>query len=240
MNKLADLLGDTDQAQLLRFMMAAHLKQPEDAARLLAEGLQRWPDSVPLQYAASEAQLTRSVPGAPAATAGMAMRLPAEPALVVTATQQASQQQWNAVAEADPLLARVPWTAQWGLQTAQLRAEWRTRVKNPELRQRFGDEGIAIADRAIVMQPDMFWHALRARSAAGTNRPEVTLESIAAFCATVDQVKEKLAGAERRLARDRAVALTALMKQLEGDARVSAARVAEVKKRLNETVDALL
>jgi len=240
MNKLADLLGDTDQSQLLRFMMAVHLKQPENAARLLAEGLRRWPDSVPLQYAAAEAQLTRSVPGEPAITAGMAMQLPAEPALVVTATQHASQQQWNAVADADALLAKVPWTAQWGMQAAQLRAEWRARVKNPELRQRFGDEGIAIADRALVTQPDMFWHALRARSASGTSRPEVMLESIAAFCATVEQTKQKLTGSERRLARDRAIALTGLIRQLEGDSRVSAVRVAEVNKRLNDAVDALL
>jgi spermidine synthase len=240
MRRLADLLGDTDQSQLLRYMMAMHLKQPDIARQLLAEGLMRWPDSVMLQYAAAEGRLSGLSRAAPTAVpVAVDERLPAEPALVVRLTRAATEQRWGEVADGDAQLARVPWTAQWGLQAAQLRAEWRMRVKNPDLRQRFGEEGIAIADRAIVTQPDVFWHSLRAWSATGTNRPEVMLESIAAFCITADQIKEKLAGGERRLARDRAVALTSLVQQLERDARVDAARVGDVKRRLDEVVDAL-
>jgi hypothetical protein len=168
-----------------------------------------------------------------------AAQLRGEPAMVVAATQAASGQHWDALAEVDEQLAQVPITAQWGLQAQQLRAEWRMRVKNPELRQRYGDEGIAIADRAEVAQPDVFWHSLRAWSAAGTNRPEVMVESLAAFCTTAESIKAKLTGSERKLVHDRAVAMQALYAPLQGDARIDPARYSDVRARLDATVKAL-
>jgi hypothetical protein len=137
---------------------------------------------------------------------------------------------------ADAALASVPWTAQWGLQAAQLRVEWRMRVNNPGLRQRYGDEGIAIADLAEVAQPDVYWHALRARSAVGTNRPEVVLESAALFCATVEKTIDKLADNEKRLVGVRAAGLVEVVKSLDQDNRVDAERVRVVLSRLQSIV----
>jgi len=240
MNRVADALGDTDTSRLLRYMSAMHQKQFDVGTKLLQDGLRRWPDSVPLLYAAVEQQLSDAGRAAPSAVALPASaRLPAEPALVLNLTRAAASQDWGTVSGADAFLAQVPWTAQWGVQAAQLRAEWRMRVKNPELRQRYGDEGIAITDRAEVAQPDVFWHALRARSAAGTNRPEVMLESAALFCATTETVKDKLTSGEKRLIMARAVGLSEVLQQLNGDARVDAGRVQDVQQRL-QRITALL
>jgi hypothetical protein len=237
MNHVAEILGNTDESLLLRYMMAMNLKQESVANDLLQKGLALWPNSPRLLYAAAEKQLSASNAMLPGSSSPQVAALPAEPAMVVAVSRFAALQRWDDVAQADEQLAAVPWTAQWGAQAAQLRAEWRMRVKNQNLRQRFGDEGIAIADRAEVTQPDVFWHWLRAWSAVGTNRPEVILESTAQFCATVGQIKAALTAKERSLIHDRAVMLATMYReQLGNDRRVEAARVALIGKKLDQVV----
>jgi spermidine synthase len=234
--RMTQILGDSDQATLLRYMLAVRQQQPELAAGLLAAGLKRWPQSVMLRYADAAASLNTLAAGNGSdGHMSSVAALTGEPAVVVAAMQAAARQQWGAVAEVDQQLAQVPITEPWGPQAEQLRAEWRMRVKNAGLRQRYGDEGIDIADRAEISQPDVFWHALRALSAAGTNRPEVVVESIAAFCTTADSIIAGLSNGERRLVRERAVALQGLLAQLQGDGRVDASRYEEVGERLAAT-----
>jgi hypothetical protein len=240
MSRVADLLGDTDRATLLRYMMAMHQKDHRLGDDLLHDGLRRWPESVPLLYASAASPFTELDRGSASRDADTsAARLTGEPALVIDLTRAAAQQQWARVAAADDRLATVDWTAQWGLQAAQLRAEWRIRVTSPELRQQFGDQGIAIADRAEVSQPDFDWHALRAWSAAGTNRPEVMVESVAMFCVTAEQIRATLAPAEIKALRDRAVGLVGVVAQLTGDSRVDAQRLTSVRNRLTKVVQSL-
>ena len=237
MNRVAELLGDTDVSRQLSYMMAMHLKQFDIGNRLLQDGLRRWPNSVPLLFTAAEQQLSEAGRAISQPLAANALsRLPAQPAMVLNTMRDASSQDWPKVMAADAALATVPWTAQWGLQAAQLRVEWRMRVNNPGLRQRYGDEGIAIADLAEVAQPDVYWHALRARSAVGTNRPEVVLESAAIFCATVEKTIDKLADNEKRLVGVRAAGLVEVVKSLDQDNRVDAERVRVVLTRLQSIV----
>jgi spermidine synthase len=235
--RMTEIVDDSDQRTLMQYMMSMHQRQPEVAAGLLAAGLKRWPESVSLHYAETEAELARRTPGdtgnKPLASAA---KLTGEPAMVVAATLAASRQQWAAVAALDEQLAQVPVTAQWEPQAQRLRAEWRMRVNNRELRQRFGDEGIAITDRAEVNYPDVFWHALRAWSAAGTDRPEVVLESVAAFCTTAASLGNKLAMADRQQLYERALSLQQLLGQLRGDGRIDGGRAAEVREHLDATV----
>lgn len=240
MNRVADLLGETDRAVLLRYMAAMHDKQAKAAAELLRDGLRRWPDSVPLLYALAETQVNEQARGSASGDLpSTATRLSGDPALVIDLTRAVSDQQWDRVAAADDRLADIDWTAQWGPQAAQLRTEWRMSVKTPELRQQLGTQGIVIADRAEVSQPDVFWHARRAWSAAGTNRPAVVLESIAMFCVTAEQSRGKLAAPEVKAIRDRGAGLLTLIGQLQDDSRVDAWRVIAVRDRLTKVVDSL-
>jgi hypothetical protein len=239
-SKIPDYVGDTDVSLLMRYMMAQHLKEPEIAKDFLAKGLARWPNSVPLLYADVESEMGVLVAGkASEGVARSAAKLSGEPAMVLAATRAATRQEWDSLAQADEQLAQIPWTAQWGLQAQQLRGEWRMRVKNPELRQVYGDEGIAIADRAEVTQPDVFWHSLRAWSAVGTNRPEVIVESVAAFCLTAQQVRPKLLASERALVHARAVALQPILAKIQGDSRIDSERYEVIRVRLDEVVKAL-
>ncbi|HTP39646.1 MAG TPA: fused MFS/spermidine synthase, partial [Steroidobacteraceae bacterium] len=238
--RLADALGDSPRAVQLRYMMAMRLKQPDIARQLLADGVARWPDDGVLRYLSVEpelADLARDA-GSPAARASLA-RLPAEAQLVFSGVVAATHQQWDQLRALDAQLSQVSWTAPWGLEAAQLRCEWRVRVKNPELRQEVGDEGIAIADRALNTEPDIFWYSLRAWSAVGTGRPEVELESIAGFAETLNGIARDMTPQEKALARERAQGLKPLLEQLGSEAALDPVRLQEVRDKMARALAAL-
>lgn len=235
MSRVADVLGESAKSAHLRYMMAMHLQQPETGSQLLAAALQRWPDDQDLLYLAAEAVLGDVVAGraTPQALAGL-RRLTGERALVVQAKLAAARNDWETVSRLDAALAAVPWHAQVGALAAEMRTEWRVRVQNPELRQRLGDEGIAIADLAEVSEPNLLWHARRAWSAAGTNRPEVVLESAAAFNSTMAKSMDVLTGSYRAIVHRQALLLLDLLKPLADDRRIDAERYRQVVGKLNE------
>jgi len=237
---LADALGPSATAVQLRYMSAMRLGQPQRAASLVAEGLTHWPQSTALRYLQVEPYLSDlAFDRATAEQRAQAVSLPAEVQPVLAGMRAAGHQDWSALAALDETLSRVNPLAAWGVQAAQLRVEWRARVQNPELRQRYGDEGIAMADRVLSTDPDAFWFALRALSAGGTNRPEVALESIAGFAATVSEVAGKLSASERALLSARAGTLAPALDALAGDNRVDARRVTEVRSAFDQAVDKL-
>jgi hypothetical protein len=120
------------------------------------------------------------------------------------------------------------------MEAAQLRVEWRARVANPELRQRYGDEALAIIDQALPQQPTVVWYALRAMSALGTNRPEVELESIASFTRVANENLPQLSTDERQVIQARALALEPMLEPLLADSRLDAVRVRRVRDALQE------
>jgi spermidine synthase len=235
LRQLIDSLPDSDQRQYLRFETAMRDEHPDQAAQLLREGLQRWPASQSLNYAIVQSHLDELAANQPSAQVLAAIsRLEGDAALVVRGVREAAGRDWQALAQLDGALGDVALTAPWGLQAAQLRVEWRARVANPELRQRYGDEALAIVDRALPQQPTVVWYALRAMSALGTNRPEVELESIASFTRVANENLPQLTALELQVVRERAAALAPMLEQLVGDSRLDAARVSRVRDALQE------
>ncbi|MFT3907483.1 MAG: fused MFS/spermidine synthase [Steroidobacteraceae bacterium] len=234
LHALADALGDTPRAAQLRYMMAMRLKEPAIGRQLIDTAVMRWPDDSTLRYLAVEGELGALAQGGGSAEARANLRrLPDDALHVFAAMQAASSQQWDQVRALDAALSEIPWTAPWGLQAAQLRCEWRIRVKNAELRPQVGDEGIAIADRALNTQPDLFWYSLRAWSAVGTGRPDVELESIAGFAQTLQGIAAKLSGADLQIARSRAQSLQALLEELSRDPQSDPIRRTQVREKLD-------
>ncbi|MFO1402336.1 MAG: fused MFS/spermidine synthase [Steroidobacteraceae bacterium] len=237
---LADVLEDTPRSVLLRYQMAMKLGEPKIAADLLHQALERWPEDPILNYLAVEPVMGRLASGAADAEAAARLRyVPKEVRLVLDGMRAAATGQWDRLRALDTDLAAVPWTAPWGLEAARLRCEWRVRVGNAELRPIVGPEGIAIADRALATQPDLFWYSLRALSAVGTGRPEVELESINGFARTLRDVGERLGPAERTVARNSAAAMQGLVRDLAGESRLDANRYAEVREHLESALTGL-
>jgi spermidine synthase len=237
MRRLAEVLGDTEQGVYLRYLQAQQAGRTADASRQLAAALARWPRSAILRYAIVDAQLARLAAGevSPQMQAAIA-QLPEEPATVVRALRAAAAGDWGAVADADATLAAARWTAPWGLQAAQLRAEWRARVGNSELRRRYGDEGILICDRALAVQPTIIWYALRALNGAAAERPAVVLESVAGFAANVRDALPRLDASEQALVHAQARTLWRLLADLEQASGVDPARLAEVRAMLRDAL----
>lgn len=235
LQRLIQVLPDSDQREYLRFDTAMRAEHPDEAARVLREGLKRWPMSQLLNYALVQAHVDEFAANHPSAEALAAVgRLSGDAALVLRGVRFAATQDWQAVAQLDRALADVSITAPWGLEAAQLRVEWRARVANPELRQRYGDEALAIVDEALPQQPTVVWYALRAMSAAGTNRPEVGLESIASFTRVAEDNLPQMGAGERRVVLERALALTPMLEQLASDGHLDPQRIGRVREALQE------
>jgi spermidine synthase len=240
--RLAEALGDTEEGAYLRYLQALQAGHAAEAQEQLAAGLVRWPASAVFRYAVVDAQLARISAGEMPPELGAAMaRLPAEPAMVVRTLRAAAAEDWGAVARADEALAAVRWTAPWGLQAAQLRAEWRARVASPELRHRYGDEGIRLCDRALAAQPTLIWYALRALNGASADRPDVVLESAVGFAANARDAWHRLDAPGQVLVRAQARTVAGLLFDLErapdaDGTRVDRARLAEVRVMLRDAL----
>jgi len=97
---------------------------------------------------------------------------------VAQANALAHASQWKALSELDADLASVPWTDPSKAQAVQLRAEWRSHVITPSLRQQLGEECVSILDEAIVAQPTLTLYGLRARCGLVATRNDVVIESL--------------------------------------------------------------
>jgi len=150
--------------------------------------------------------------------------------------RMAAVQDWQGLTQLDRSLSQIALTAPWGMQAAQLRVEWRVRVANPELRERYGNEALAIIDQVLPQQPTSIWCALRALSAVGTGRPEIELESIAGFTRAAEGGLSQQDPGERRALLERARTLTQLMDALAADEHLDRGRVATVRDGLNALV----
>lgn len=231
---LIEAMPEGEARDYLRFEQAMRAGQPEQGALILSDGLQRWPTSALLGYAQVEPQLGELVSGRPSAQAlAAAARVSGEGALVVRGVRMAGLQDWQGLAQLDRSLADVALTAPWGMQAAQLRVEWRARVANPELRQRYGDEALAIIDQVLPQQPTSIWYALRALSAVGTGRADIELESIASFTHAAERSLPQLDAAERVALLERAGSLAQLLDTLGDDKELEQVRLATVREGLN-------
>jgi hypothetical protein len=114
---------------------------------------------------------------APPEIAAEASRLPESAAAIIKAGHYAEQLDFQSLLQLDPVLAHIPWTAAWKLDSVQARADWRGRIGG-DARRRAGEECITIIDNAIVVQPTLALYQDRARCALAAGRPDVLVESL--------------------------------------------------------------
>jgi len=121
---------------------------------------------------------------APAEVTEAATYLSPRAAAVIDAQRHAVAGNWAQLLPLEATLQATRPTDAWYMNSAQVRADWRSRVTNADVRARFGREALAILDDVIVTQPSTPLLTLRARAAMNADRPDVVVESIAEILRT--------------------------------------------------------
>jgi len=215
---MENALGDTPAgyaARITRLMASADANTARQIAR---EGMELFPDDQALRYTYIRPWLGPLARGTAGPEVNAAAKLLSEaPAALLRAAIFKAREDFQSIADLDATLARVPWTAAWKLDAVQVRADWRGRVADIDLRKRAGEECIALIDAAILVQPTLALYDDRARCALGAAREDMLIESLWFFAQGTYARSLGLTHEERaRAARDLS-AVTRVLRQTSQD-----------------------
>ena len=241
---MANALGDAPGGFAARISALTANGESDPARQLAREAVQLFPDDQSLRYTYLRPWLGAIARGtATPEIATAANALAESPAALIKAGRLTAQQDFQAVMDLDPVLARIPWTAPWKLDAVQARADWRGRLAPGDLRQRAGDECIALIDDAIVVQPTLVLYEARARCAVAAGRPDVLVESLWYFGQGTYANSLRLTPDDRsRAKRDLESVVRILRDALKDPAyqgRVDPVRVTEVVDKLQANIERL-
>jgi spermidine synthase len=165
---------------------------------------------------------------APADVAEIAAGADPRSKFMIEMTRHAFKSEWPAIAAADGRLAEIPWLDPWYAEATDLRVNWRTRVTNPQQKKRFAEEAIAMIDRSCLLSPTLALYGFRARAGFNAARPEIVVESVAAYARLAGRMASLRVNTVESLRQDQR-ALTTI---LDDAARMTGAdpvRIAEVR-----------
>lgn len=236
--RLGAILGDTPQGAYVRALSVILTGQVEAGQRLFHEALARFPADQELRFEVVRPQLGALARGtAPAAMVETARGLTGEPKLVLDAITYAAREQWDDLLRLDPELAAIPWVSPWSIDALQTRLDWRTRVATPPARRAYGDEALALVDRALVVQPTSALYGLRARAAIAADRPDVIVESISSYAQAMYATAAHLpVGRQRTNARTTLQGLAQVLDETSTRAPATAPRARAVRARVLDSM----
>jgi hypothetical protein len=236
--RLNVLAGATDpQSQAGYEVNAVRLEVDGDrdaAHDMIQQGLARYSDSENLRYEYIQPWLTRLARGtATKEVTAQAAKLTGSAEAVVKGTVLASQHRWAQLRDLDGSLAEATWRDPWKLDALMLQVQWRCQEEvAPEVRRQRGDEALGMIDQAVSTQPAMVLYALRVQSALAAQRAAAVVESIweyghGSFAdGTLDPAQIR-------------VALRELLQLLNEQTGADRVRLAEVRNRLLDDMQAL-
>jgi spermidine synthase len=247
LERMADIarrLGDAPASTYIRSLLLDVGGEPAAAHELLGAARLRWPDSALLTYAWAQPLQRSLAPGADEPALRVALdsaiaQLPAPAQAALNGIAALRAGRIGDIAAADALLASARWSEAWAPDAQQLRAEWRSRVSNPELAPALADQSIAIIDRLALLQPAAPLFAIRARAALAAQRPDVLLES--AFSMTQWTLAAASGAPPEARARARAALqeLLTLLASQKDDQRMDGVRLAEIRSRIDDAIEKL-
>ncbi|MGH8287100.1 MAG: fused MFS/spermidine synthase [Steroidobacteraceae bacterium] len=233
--RVARLLEGTAHGAYVHATALRSAGRREAAARHVRESLARFPGSSALRHEYLQPWFPALTGGrAPAEVAAEAAKLTGNAATVLQAGRLGATNRWHELPEIDRALAAVEWTDPWKLEAVQMRADWRVRVSNEDVRRRFGEEALALVDQAIVVEPTVALYAMRARCALAADRPDVLVESVWGFAQGAFANIARLEPNQRAEARANVEGLMRVLDENAADRRVNPERVKEVRSRLED------
>ena len=174
---------------------------------------------------------------APEDISAFARGLEGSAAAVVESGRHAAAGDWAKVPALDRELRAAQWTDAWYFESVQMRADWRTRVSNPEARPRMGREALQLLDDAVVSHPTPTLYSLRARAAISADRPDVLLESVASFVQGTVSTLARTSERDLPSLRSSIDALIEVVDGLSDDPRVRTERRDQVRANLTKARD---
>jgi spermidine synthase len=239
--RMGQLLPDASMAIYAQAIARNSLGDRAAGNRLLREALALNPDNQAARFERIRPWLAAIAQDkAPEEIAAELPRLAPAPSAVLQAGRHAVAGEWEKIPPLDTAMAAAKFTDPWFPEAVQMRADWRSRVSSKDLQARYGREALAMIEEAIVSQPNAAMFALRARSAAAADRPDIVLESINGYASSLLNSVRALAPADLPSLSGNLDALLKALERLDGDARVNQARLEEVRASLMSARDNLL
>ena len=244
LDAMAAALAASESGHIVRVTALAARGEPQASHQLAHEGIALFPESQALRYTYIRSFIGPLAQGTATPEIASAAQGLGEPAAaLIQARRFSTQQNWQGLADLDPILSHALWTDPWKFDAVQDRAEWRGRIASPEKRRQAGDECLSLIDEAIVVQPSLALYRLRARCASSAGRKDVFVESLwqlgqGTYNSGMRGPPEQRAGARRDIETIIRV-LKANVPADERDGGAESARVAEVIERLNDNIQHL-
>jgi predicted membrane-bound spermidine synthase len=177
-NDFANAVPDRAAALLLHAAGRSFQGKDEDALRYLRQAIATRPDSLQARFALVKNQLGALVKGsAPEEIQLIADSLSGAPRAVVAGWRHAAARDWFALAQLEPRLAPSEPTDLWYPEATQLRVEWRTKVRMQDISEPLAFDALRLADRALVIAPELDLYVLRAAAGIMLKDPHVLVES---------------------------------------------------------------
>jgi spermidine synthase len=140
--------------------------EEQEAQRVLRAALAADPQNRQVRFALLRPWLNRlELDSTPDYIKELAASSSGSDAAVLAGWRAAAIQDWQALVELDPELARVRPTDQWYLESVKLRADWRIKVTNPEFQPGLAREAQRLIDNAIAIFRDPDFYSMRVAAA---------------------------------------------------------------------------
>ena len=238
---MSQLIAEPSTATYVRAVARAGRGDAEGAQRLLREALGIDPSNQSARFDLIRPWLGPLAHGtAPADITAAAAQLAPVPATLLVASRNAAQGDWQELPPLDPVLAQARWTDPWLTECVLMRADWRLRVNNPDVRARFARDALVLIEELVLTQPSIPMLSLRARAASAIDRPDIMVESINGYTEAVAAGVRGFSEVDLPRLRGSLDELGDQLDRVREDPRVSATRVDEVHAKINRARDAIL
>jgi spermidine synthase len=177
-NKLKNSISDRSTALLLHATNLSYHGKSEDALKYLRASIRERPSNLQARFAMVKNRLASVVAGtASEETKAVARSLTGVPKAVIEGWGYAATQNWLELVELEERLAASEPTDIWYPEATQLRVEWRTKVTAEGMERKLALDALKMADRALLISPDLDLYVLRAVCGLMLKDPYVFVES---------------------------------------------------------------
>lgn len=189
-------ISGNSQAQLLTGLGLKRQGDPEESQKILAEAVLAAPPGAAgdqARYAMIEPWLTQLVQGtADEHIVEIAESLSGPAKAVVAGRVAVANQDWQTLANLDPLFAQSRPTDLWFVEATKLMVEWRNNLANSERRTELAAHAWQIIDLAIAVHPVPDLYSARVSAAYFADQPEEVLETARRLTYILDAELERI------------------------------------------------